>query len=303
MLVPMAVPISTGYSDHDVPNINAGQMTNKGIELSLTAHILRGALDWTTSVNTTLNKNEIVDLNSDSPMYQNSIENSNITIQSVNHPMNSFYGFVVDGIFQSPQEVSNSAVQIVGGTAPGDIRFKDLNNDGIINDQDRTFIGNPNPSVIFSMNNRLAWKGFDLEIFLHGNAGNDIYNANRMTLEGMKVSENQSTAVLNRWTPSNTNTAIPRAIYDDPNKNTRASNRYIEDGSYLRLKNVSLGYSIPKQILNRFEIGEARIYLSAQNLATITGYSGIDPEVGINGIDYGAYPLTRTFSVGLNLNF
>lgn len=303
MLVPMAVPISTGYSDHDVPNINAGQMTNKGIELSLTAHILRGALDWTTSVNTTLNKNEIVDLNSDSPMYQNSIENSNITIQSVNHPMNSFYGFVVDGIFQSPQEVSNSAVQIVGGTAPGDIRFKDLNNDGIINDQDRTFIGNPNPGVIFSMNNRLAWKGFDLEIFLHGNAGNDIYNANRMTLEGMKVSENQSTAVLNRWTPSNTNTTIPRAIYDDPNKNTRASNRYIEDGSYLRLKNVSLGYSIPKQILNRFEIGEARIYLSAQNLATITGYSGIDPEVGINGIDYGAYPLTRTFSVGLNLNF
>lgn len=303
MLVPMVVPISTGYSDSEVPNINAGKMSNKGIELNIVSHNLRGAFEWTTSLNATFNKNEIVDLNSDSPMHQNSIENSNISIQSEGHPINSFYGFVVDGIFQSVDEVNSSALQIVGGTAPGDIRFKDLNNDGVINDDDRTYIGNPNPWVFFSMNNRLTWKGFDFELFLQGNAGNDIYNANRMTLEGMKVSDNQSRAVLNRWTPNNPSNSMPRAVYDDPNKNTRGSNRYIENGSYLRVKNVSLGYTLPKDKLGRLDISEMRVYLSAQNLATITNYSGVDPEVGINGIDYGIYPLTRSISIGLSLNF
>lgn len=303
MLVPMAVPISTGYSDIDVPKINAGKMRNKGIELTLNSQNLKGAFTWDTQVNLTWNKNEIVSLNSDSPMYQNSIENSNVSIQAQGHPMNSFYGYVVDGIFQTQEEVDRYAVQIVGGTAAGDIRFKDLNNDGVIDDNDRTYIGNPNPDLIYSMNNRLTWKGFDLEIFLQGTLGNDIYNANRMTMEGMKISENQYATVLDRWTGEGTSNSMPRAVYNDPNKNTRGSDRYVENGSYLRLKNLSLGYSLPRTFLDKLYMTQARIYLSCQNLATISDYSGVDPEVGMNGIDRGAYPLTRTYSVGLNVTF
>ena len=302
MLVPMAVPISTGYSDVDVPKINAGEMRNKGVEISMNSHNLTGQLTWDTSVNLTFNKNEIIDLNSDAPMYANSIENSNVTIQAEHHPMNSFYGYVTNGLFQTDEEVNNAAVQVVGGTAAGDIRFKDLDNNGVINDNDRTFIGNPNPDLIYSMNNHLTWKGFDFELFLQGSYGNDIYNANRMTLEGMKIAENQRTAVLDRWTGQGTSNSMPRAVYNDPNKNTRGSNRYVEDGSYLRIKNISLGYTFSQAIVKRY-IDKLRVYISCQNVATITGYSGVDPEVGVNGIDYGAYPLTRTFSVGLNLNF
>ena len=304
MLVPMAVPISTGYSDIYVPSINAGKMQNRGVELSVFSKNITGReFNWNTTVNLTFNKNKILDLNSDSPMYGNSIENSNITIQSEDHPMNSFYGFVVDGIFQNQVEVDNASVQIQGGTAPGDLRFKDIDNNGVINDNDRTYIGNPNPDLIYSMSNRFDWKGFDLEIYLQGNLGNQVFNANRMTLEGMKVSDNQSIAVLNRWVGEGTSNNMPRSIYNDPNKNTRASNRFVENGSYLRIKNISLGYTLPSSLIRNAYMESARIYFSTQNVFTFTGYSGIDPEVGINGIDYGAYPLTRTISLGLNISF
>lgn len=302
MLVAMAVPISTGYSDTDVPNINAGKMRNKGIEVSLNSQNLKGEWEWNTAVNLTFNKNEIVDLNSDAPIYMNTIEGSNVSINAIKHPMNAFYGFVANGLFQTDEEVENYAFQTYQ-TAAGDIRFRDLNNDGVIDDNDRTYIGNPNPWFIYSMNNTLAWKGLDFSIFLQGNVGNDIYNANRMTLEGMKVSDNQSTAVLNRWTGEGTGNSMPRAVYNDPNKNTRASSRYVENGSYLRIKNIQLGYTLPAKWLIRRGISTARLYLSCQNVATITGYSGVDPEVGLNGIDYGAYPLTRTYSMGLNISF
>jgi TonB-linked SusC/RagA family outer membrane protein len=302
MLVPMAVPISTGYSDIDVPKINAGEMENKGIEVSINTSNIKGAFTWDTSLNLTFNKNKIVDLNSDAPMYANSIENSNITIQAEGHPMNSFYGYVTNGLFQTQEEVDNAALQVVGGTAPGDIRFKDLDNNGVINDNDRTFIGNPNPDLIYAMNNAFSWKGFDLNIFLQGSIGNDIYNANRLTLEGMKISENQNVAVLQRWNGAGTSNTMPRAVYNDPNKNTRGSDRYVEDGSYLRIKNISLGYTFKQPFVKRY-VEQLRVYFSCQNVATITGYSGVDPEVGINGIDYGAYPLTRTFSVGCNIKF
>ena len=153
------------------------------------------------------------------------------------------------------------------------------------------------------MSNRFDWKGFDLEIYLQGNLGNQVFNANRMTLEGMKVSDNQSIAVLNRWVGEGTSNNMPRSIYNDPNKNTRASNRFVENGSYLRIKNISLGYTLPSSLIRNAYMESARIYFSTQNVFTFTGYSGIDPEVGINGIDYGAYPLTRTISLGLNISF
>ncbi|HVK49854.1 MAG TPA: hypothetical protein VM488_18450 [Pseudobacter sp.] len=200
------------------------------------------------------------------------------------------------------------AVQVPGAdpynrTSPGDIKFRDLNNDGKIDDNDRTFIGNPNPSFIFAMNNNFSYKGFDLSIFLQGIAGNDIYNANRIWQEGMAVAQNQTTAVLDRWTGEGTSTSMPRAVFNDPNKNTRVSDRFVEDGSYLRIKNITLGYTLPRFIVQKAKMNSARVYISCQNLATFTKYTGFDPEVPSNGIDLNVYPVTRTISAGINISF
>lgn len=286
MLVPMIVPVSSGYSYWDVPSINAGSVHNKGFEITLNTQNLKGAFEWNTSFNVSYNTNEIESLNGDTPLYQNSIDMfGNITKQAVGHPINSFFGYVTDGIFQNENEVKQHATQIQGGTAPGDIRFKNLNDDDVINDEDRTYIGNPTPKWMFAMGNDFYWKGFDLSIFFQGVAGNKIFNANRIWWEGMSLPQNQTVATLNRWTGEGTSNEMPRAIYGDPNKNTRISDRYVENGSYLRLKNVTLGYTLPKAITRKFMVEDLRFFFTGQNLLTITGYSGFDPEVGINGID------------------
>ncbi|HEY6954295.1 MAG TPA: SusC/RagA family TonB-linked outer membrane protein, partial [Flavisolibacter sp.] len=220
----------------------------------------------------------------------------------------SFYGFVTNGIFQTQAEVDKYAVQVPGSdpnnrTSAGDIRFLDLNNDGKIDDNDRTYSGDPNPSYIFAMNNTFTYKGIDLSVFVQGVADNKIYNANRIWQEGMAVAQNQTTAVLNRWTGKGTSTTMPRAVFNDPNKNTRVSDRFIEDGSYIRIKNVTIGYTLPKALSAKAKLSSARIYLSGQNLFTFTNYTGFDPEVGVNGVDLSVYPVTRTISAGLNLNF
>ncbi len=188
-------------------------------------------------------------------------------------------------------------------TSAGDIRFKDLNNDGKIDDNDRTYIGNPNPKFIFAINNTIEWRGFDLSIFLQGVYGNDIFNANRIYQEGMAVAQNQTTATLERWTGEGTSNTMPRAVFNDPNKNTRVSDRFIEDGSYLKIKNLTLGYTFRQKWLEKAKLSSARVYFSAQNLLTITNYSGFDPEVPVNGIDLNVYPVTRTVSAGINLIF
>ena len=187
-------------------------------------------------------------------------------------------------------------------TAAGDIRFKDLNSDGIINDKDRTYLGNPNPDFAFSLNNTFSYKNFDLSIFFQGVFGNEIYNANRMYTESMSVVNNQTTQTLGRWNGPGTSNSMPRAVYGDPNANARVSDRFVEDGSYLKLKNINLGYTFPSDSFNNL-FSSARIYVSAQNLFTITDYKGFDPEVNVNGIDNNVYPVTRIFSVGLNVAF
>ena len=235
------------------------------------------------------------------PYYINQINNSYVTMLAEGYPINVFYGYVTDGLFQNAEEVNMHAVQ--PGAEPGDIRFKDLNNDGVINDDDRTVIGNPNPTWLFSMNNSLTYKGFELSVYLQGVAGNKIYNANNIDITGMSAAYNQTTDVLDRWQGEGTSNSMPRAVYGDPNQNTRVSDRFVENGSYLRLKNISLSYTFPKQWLRKLMIENARLSLSCENVATISGYSGFDPEVDINGIDQSRYPISRTFSVGLNFNF
>ena len=301
MLVKASIPITSGFEDTTTTYTNAGKVRNQGIEMSLHTINLTGELGWETNLTATYNKNKIKDLNSDVPYYINQINNSYVTMLAKDYPINVFYGYVTDGIFQNQSEVNTHAVQ--PGAEPGDIRFRDLNNDGVINDSDRTVIGNPNPSWLFSMNNSLSYKGFELSVFLQGIAGNKIYNANNIDNTGMAAAYNQTTDVLKRWQGEGTSNSMPRAVFGDPNQNTRVSDRFVENGSYLRLKNITLSYTFPKQWLQKAQIENARLSLSCENVATITGYSGFDPEVDINGIDLSRYPISRTFSVGLNFNF
>ena len=305
MLVKAAIPITSGYEDTSTTYTNAGKVSNRGFEVTLNSVNFDGAgggFRWETSVTATYNRNKIVSLNSDTPLYQNETGGAYITMQRNGLPINVFYGYVTDGLFQTQAEVDSHAFQ-EASTAPGDIRFKDLNNDGAINEDDRTVIGDPNPDWLFSMVNTFSWKGFDLSVYLQGVAGNDIFNANSISNEGMSSAHNQTASVKYRWVGYGTSTVMPRAVYGDPNHNSRISDRFVEDGSYLRLKNITLSYTFPAKWTQKISIENARIYLSCENVATLTRYSGFDPEVGINGIDGNRYPVSRTFSLGVNFNF
>lgn len=311
MLVPMSVPVTSGYSDVYTPSINAGKIQNKGIEAMLsTRNIVKDDFKWSSDIVFSHNQNMAVDINSNT-FIPGAKDGNNLNrmfgIIQAGSPVNVFYGYVTDGIFQNQAEVSAHATQNPGSnpgtsTAPGDIRFKDLNGDGVINDKDRTIIGNPNPKFTFSFNNTFTYKNFDLTIFLQGSYGNDIYNANRMYTEAMAVIQNQSVSVLNRWTGPGASNDMPRAIYGDPNQNTRVSSRYVEDGSYIKIKNINLSYTLPKGVFGE-NLSLVKIFVSAQNLVTWTKYSGFDPEVPVNGVDNGTYPITRTVSLGLNVAF
>ncbi len=301
MLVKASIPITSGFEDTSTTYTNAGKVRNSGVEITLNTVNLKGELGWESSFSYTYNKNKIKDLNSDVPYYINQINNSYVTMLQKDYPINVFYGYVTDGVFQNVQEVETHAIQ--PGAEPGDIRFRDLNNDGVINDEDRTVIGNPNPAHLFSMGNNLSYKGFELGIYLQGVAGNKIFNANNIDLTGMAAAYNQTTDVLDRWTGEGSSFSMPRAVFGDPNQNNRISDRFVENGSYLRLKTISLAYNFPKQWLKVLTIENARLTLSCENVFTITGYSGFDPEVGINGIDLSTYPISRTYNIGLNFNF
>lgn len=301
MLVKASVPITSGFEDTSTTYTNAGRVRNSGIELTAHSVNLQGELGWESSLSYTYNRNKIKDLNSDVPYYINQINNSYVTMLDAGLPINVFYGYVTDGIFQNQAEVNAHAIQ--PGAEPGDIRFRDLDNNGVINDDDRTVLGNPNPTHLFSLNNTLIYKGFELGIYLQGVAGNKIFNANNIDLTGMAAAYNQTTDVLKRWTGEGTSNSMPRAVFGDPNQNNRISDRFVENGSYLRLKTISLGYNFPKAWLKPLTIENARLTLSCENVATITSYSGFDPEVAINGIDLSRYPISRTFNIGVNFNF
>lgn len=301
MLVSMVVPITTGYSDIYTPMINAGEVENRGWELTIGSQNLRGEFQWSSDFNISYNQNKIVKLHDDVPIY------FGYQSHTAGQPVSAFYGWKTNGLFQTWDEVNNYAYQFQGAdpansTAPGDIKFLDLNKDGVVNDYDRTYLGNPTPSWTFALGNRFSYKNFDLEVFLQGVAGNQIYNANRVTLEGMYTVRNQTTKVLERWTGEGTSDEMPRAIYSDPNKNTRNSDRFIEDGKYLRLKNVTFGYTVPESVLGRVGFSSLRFYFSGQNLLTWTNYSGFDPEI-IGGVDNSSYPITRNLSLGIDLRF
>ncbi|MCI1186991.1 TonB-dependent receptor [Hymenobacter sp. DH14] len=314
LLLFVDIPLSTGAESLRILQ-NVGSIQNQGIELGLTTNNVQplNGFGWTTNLNFTMNRNKVLDLgqsvNSDGIITDRRLPSGNGFVLT-GQPLGVFYAYQVQGIFQSQAEVDAAAKQSPGKTAAGDIRFRDLNGDGIINDKDRTIIGNPNPKSVAGVTNTFTFKGLELSIFFQGSFGNDIYNQNRETLESMSNPNNQTTRVLNRWTPTNTNTDVPRAIAADPNGNARYSDRFIEDGSYVRLKNLTLAYNLPTSLIKHAALSNLRLYVTGQNLVTWTHYSGYDPEVSSDpfsttgqGRDFGVYPQSRTYTVGLNASF
>jgi hypothetical protein len=221
------------------------------------------------------------------------------------------YGWVYDGIFQSADEVTNHAFQS-GGTAPGDIRFKDLNNDNIINDDDRTFIGDALPNFYYGLNIAAEYKNFDFTLFASGSSGavavNNMYRALMSSQSSGNTNYHQD--ILDRWTTSNTSTGVPRMIFLDPNLNARSSDRpgWLQSTNYLRLNTISIGYSLPAAVLENLKITKARFYITGQNLHTFSGYKGFNPDfqsisILAPGFDFGTYPRPRTYMVGLQFSF
>ena len=302
MLVAMTVPISTGYSDTDVPYTNEGKVKNTGLEITLGSdNIVSKDFYWGSDFNISFNKNKIVSLSTaDAIYYNDSGFGQYFCVNQVGEPIGAFIGWTTMGLFQTAEEVENYATQT--GAEPGDIKFKD-NGDGVINEDDRSIIGYPQPVFTASFNNTFRFGAFDAEVYFQGVYGNTIFNVTKVDMTSMNTVCNQYASVKDRWTKEGDVTDVPRAVYGDPNNNTRPSTRYLEDGSYLRLKNLTLGYTLPSRISQKVAMSSLRIYFEATNLFTLTNYTGFDPEVGVSSIDWGTYPITRTLSLGLDVKF
>jgi TonB-dependent starch-binding outer membrane protein SusC len=322
LLVQRPVPRTTGFSSIWS---NVGAMKNSGFEVATTARLVRSArpngFNWSSTLNLSRNRNVVTALFDDQPIGgTNRVE--------VGQPLGFFYGYVTDGLFQAGDPICKTlsgetaaqrnarcaAAGLAfqhGLTGPGDIRFMDLNGDGVITADDRARIGSPWPDYEGGITSNIAVAGFDLTGFLQFSVGNDIFNGNGLYMHQYgSYGDNHTTRALQRWTPENPNTTEPRAIDGDPNGNARVSDRFIEDGSFWRVKNVVLGYTLPASLASRFGYRNARIYVQAQNLLTFTDYSGFDPEVNTSGqstitrgYDFYTLPQPRTFTVGFNLGF
>ncbi|NPA36366.1 MAG: TonB-dependent receptor [Chlorobi bacterium] len=280
--------------------MNIGNTNNKGIEISLSTRNLTGIFKWDTDITFAYNENNVESLGDDA-----SVNYSERQVIAPGYPINAFWGYQVDRILQeSDFDADGNLLDDIPdqpNVRPGDIKFKDNNGDGVVNEDDKVYLGDPTPPVTYGMTNTFRYSNFDLSIFIQGVQGNKIWNMTRESTEGMLNNLQQFATVLDRWTPENTDTDMPRAVLGDPAQNTRLSDRYVEDGSYLRVKDVVLGYNFPDRILSSLNMQSLRVYLSAQNLFTFTDYSGYDPEV--RAVDYSGYPQNRTFIFGLNVTF
>lgn len=320
LMLSVPTPTSFGFGGGGVL-ANVGSMENNGLDLQLTYSQKQREFKWDIAGNVSFISNKVIHLNTpnatiDQGGDQDFGGGAPITRTKAGQPIQSFLGYEVAGIFQTQAEVDASPTQSTG-TRPGDLKFRDISGpdgkpDGVITADDRTFIGNYLPDFTYSINFSGSYKNFDASLFFQGVQGNKVFNATRIITEGMARLFGSGTEVLNAWTPTNTNTSIPRAISGDPNQNVRPSTRWIEDGSYLRLKNISIGYTIPGtflQSVTKGAVSNFRVYISSQNLLTFTKYKGWDPEIGTknttltNGIDYGQYPAARSFQFGIQAGF
>lgn len=275
---------------------NAGDIENKGIEFNIVSVNIDQAVKWNTEFNMSFNRNKVTALKFPGPYYFGPIysNNQDVSVVDVDLPLGSFYGYVSEGV--DPET--------------GDLIYKDINDNGIFDSGDRTIIGDAQPKFTFGLTNGLSYKQFDLNFFFQGSVGNDIFNATRIDLEGMFDSKNQSVTVLDRWTPENRDTDMPRAIGKGNVYNVYNSTRFIENGTYVRLKSITLSYRAIDHNPKIKAIQDLSVYITGQNLLTFTGYSGFDPEVNAFGtsatelgIDYGTYPQSMTLILGLNVTF
>jgi TonB-linked SusC/RagA family outer membrane protein len=320
LMLNVPTPGSFGFATQGVL-ANVGSMENNGLDLQLTYKKPVGEFKWDVMGNISFISNKVVSLNTPSATIDQGGDQdfgggAPITRTRAGESIQSFYGYIVDGIFQSDAEVTSSPFQ-TDKTKAGDLKFRDISGpdgkpDGAITADDRTSLGNYLPDYSYSLNFSATYKNFDASIFFQGVQGSKIFNATRIISEGMARLFGSGTAVLNAWTPTNTNTNVPRAVSGDPNQNVRPSTRWIENGSYLRLKNIMIGYNIPSAFLQSFvkgSISSFRVYVASQNLVTFTKYKGWDPEIGsknttlTNGIDYGQYPAARSFQFGVQVGF
>ena len=313
-------PVLGAFGTTDAPYTNAGKVMNKGLEAVLTYRSpKKGNRDFSyeASFNFTTYKNKVTSLgNNNQPIYGPSFrDNFTITRTQVGSPIASFYGYKTDGIFKSQEDVENyintSGAQIQPDAQPGDFRFVDVNKDGSITSEDRTDLGNAVPDFSYGLNFSCWYKNFDFNVFFQGVQGIDTWYAMRYQLGFAGLRYNYLQEVWNRWNSTNTSASTPRVTWADPNNNKRPSDYYVENGSYLKLKNITIGYTVPESLTSRLKIQKLRVYLSGRNLFTITNYPGYDPELGLEdgsndleaGVDRGQYPQSRSFYFGVNMTF
>lgn len=363
MLMPLNLPSIMGTSGNGssalaAPWGNYGNIRNTGFEVDLkTRPIVSKDFDWSSDVNISINRNKLVSLSGSTALPGYGQWNDAVARSVPGESLFAFYGYEVDGVYKDFEDLVNSPVNTLQKANPiitnpdgtkswskdptayartnttwvGDLKFKDVNGDGIIDENDKTNIGSPLPKFTYGWNNTFRYKNFDLNIFINGTVGNKIGNYTKMLVSHMNSAwQNQLSSVKDRailapidgvkgdfWydnianlTVVNPNTSIPRASINDPNDNDVWSSRYIQDGSYLRLKSITLGYTFDKSIIQKLNLSNLRVSLNATNLFTISGYDGYDPEVGastqsqyVMGLDNGRYPLPTTFTFSLNASF
>lgn len=324
LLLLSSLPLSSGYVS---AMKNIGKIRNRGIEFTLnTINIKSRNFEWDSNFNIAFNKNKVLELSENqnslltSAAFDQNYNSQSSYIAKKGYSMGMMYGFIYDGTYKyddfnqsgSSYTLKSNVAHYVSesNTQPGMPKYRDINNDGIINDKDRTMIGRGLPIHTGGFTNDFRYKDFDLSIFFQWSYGNDVLNANKLMFESSfnKSRElNQYASYANRWTADNPNSNIPAATTSSSNK--VFSSRLVEDGSFLRLKTVTLGYNLPSKLMKKWSIDKARVYVAAQNLWTITGYSGYDPEVSIRdsaltpGLDYSAYPRAYSISFGVSLGF
>jgi TonB-linked SusC/RagA family outer membrane protein len=291
MLMYVSLPAGSSYADNIVRN--EGEMTNSGFEFSVNSHNLQGGFTWDTDFNISFNRNRLEKLQLQQIYYDaettDAFHQTKVVRNEPGHSVGGFYGYISDGV--DPET--------------GELRYRDLNQDGRLTATDRTYIGDPNPDFTYGLTNTFSWKNFNLSLFIQGAYGNDIFNASKGDTEGMYDLKNQAVRVLDRWRTPGQITEVPKAGF-----NIQPSSYFVEDGSYLRLKDVSLSYNFRGSLLKKWNISRLQPYFTASNLLTWTKYKGMDPEVNqwgsnghVQGIDWGTYPHSHAFVFGLNIEF
>ena len=306
MLVSVPIPASSGITTF--PLTNGGNLENKGWEFSTTYSSENNKdFSYDITANISGSRNKVTKLGVANESFTDGfIEFNNFptTRTEVGGEIGRFYLFKADGIFQNQAEIDAHAIQ--PNAAPGDLRFLDTSGDGTLDDDDKQFLGSGLPDFEYGITLTGRYKNFDASMFFQGTQGNEIYNGVKMWLYRTDR-QNMSPDLLNAWTPQNTGSSIPRNAFGDPNNNIRPSSYFLEDGSYFRLKNIQIGYTMPESVINKLTISKMRLYLTANNVFTVTDYSGFDPGLGnggtfTKGVDRGFYPLSKSFILGINLS-